>query len=176
LTRVSVIQLARLVGFSTIIATSSLTHEGYLKSLGATHVIDRHLSPDDIAARVKSITSDSIKSVYDTISEADTQKAAWSVLAPGGHLVLTLWSTIQPEAGDTRTFKMVSGNPFPEENYKFSKKWWANLPEWINEGKIKPNRVEVLPGGLDGVVGGLERLKANKVSGVKLVVRPFEGA
>jgi len=170
------IQAAHLAGFSTIITTSSLTHEGYLKSLGATHVVDRHLSPDEVAARVKTITSDPIKIVYDAISEADTQKAAWSLLAPDGHLVLTLPPAIQPEAGDNRTLKPVYGSPYAPPNAEFSKKWWAKLPEWLNEGKIRPNKVDVLPGGLEGAVAGFERMKANKVSGVKLVVRPFEGA
>ncbi|EIW77116.1 GroES-like protein [Coniophora puteana RWD-64-598 SS2] len=171
-----VIQAARLAGFSTIITTSSLTHEGYLKSLGATHVIDRHLSPDQIAARIKATTSDAVKIVYDAISEADTQKTAWAVLAPGGHLVLTLPSTIQPEAGETRTIKQVFGSPYLADNNEVGKKWWAKLPEWLSEGKIKPNKVEVVSGGLGGTAAGLERLKANKVSGVKLIVRPFEGA
>ncbi|EIW77115.1 GroES-like protein [Coniophora puteana RWD-64-598 SS2] len=170
-----VIQFARLAGFSTIITTSSLTHEGYLKSLGATHVIDRHLSPDQIVAHVKAITSNPIKVAYDAISEADTQKTGWALLAPGGHLVLTLPSTIQPEAGDTRTVKQVVGNPYLPDNNEFGKMWWAKLPEWIAEGKIKPNKIEVVPGGLGGTAAGLERLKANKVSGVKLIVRPFEG-
>lgn len=39
---------------------------------------------------------------------------------------------------------------------------------------IQPNEIEVVPGGLAGIVGGLERLKQNKVSGKKLVVRPQE--
>jgi hypothetical protein len=39
---------------------------------------------------------------------------------------------------------------------------------------IKPNPVEVLPGGLAGIEAGLTRMSENKVSGVKLVVRPPE--
>lgn len=35
----------------------------------------------------------------------------------------------------------------------------------------QPNRVEVLPGGLDGVESGIKRLRDNLVSGMKLVVR-----
>lgn len=33
---------------------------------------------------------------------------------------------------------------------------------------------EVIPGGLAGIGAGLERLKNNQVSAVKLVVRPHE--
>ena len=41
---------------------------------------------------------------------------------------------------------------------------------------MQPNEVEVVPGGLAGIVEGLERLKQNKVAGKKLVVRPQETA
>ncbi|HEV7737525.1 MAG TPA: hypothetical protein VGO47_09170, partial [Chlamydiales bacterium] len=37
----SAIQLAKLSGFSPIATTASTHHTDYLKSLGATHVIDR---------------------------------------------------------------------------------------------------------------------------------------
>ena len=37
-----------------------------------------------------------------------------------------------------------------------------------------PNREEVLPRGLNGIVGGLECLKNNQVSGKKLMVRPHD--
>ncbi|KAG6810133.1 hypothetical protein H0H92_013165, partial [Tricholoma furcatifolium] len=46
------------------------------------------------------------------------------------------------------------------------------LHDLLDQGLIKPNRVEVLPGGLDGIEGGLERLEANQVSGIKLVACP----
>ena len=41
---------------------------------------------------------------------------------------------------------------------------------------MQPNEVEVVPGGLAGIVDGLERLKQNKVAGKKLVVHPNETA
>ncbi|KAI0717135.1 hypothetical protein C8Q76DRAFT_795346 [Earliella scabrosa] len=50
----------------------------------------------------------------------------------------------------------------------------AAVPELLESGDLKPNRAEILPGGLNGIVGGLERLKNDQVSGVKLVARPHE--
>lgn len=38
----------------------------------------------------------------------------------------------------------------------------------------QPTRYELLPGGLAGIPGGLERLKNNQVSGNKLVALPFD--
>ena len=39
---------------------------------------------------------------------------------------------------------------------------------------LKPNNVEVLPGGLGGVQAGLDRLEKGDVSISKLVIRPQE--
>lgn len=41
----------------------------------------------------------------------------------------------------------------------------------LEAGVFKPNRVRIVPNGLAGVEGGLEELKANKVSAEKLVYR-----
>lgn len=49
-----------------------------------------------------------------------------------------------------------------------------NLGCWLTISHFQPNRVEVVPGGLNGVVPGLERLRADRVSGGKLVVHPQE--
>ena len=48
------IQFARLSGFSTIIATASPQNTTLLKSLGATHVIDRKLPSEKIIEEVNS--------------------------------------------------------------------------------------------------------------------------
>ncbi len=38
----------------------------------------------------------------------------------------------------------------------------------------QPNRVELLPNGLAGIPAGLKKMERGEVSGVKLVVKPFE--
>ena len=40
----------------------------------------------------------------------------------------------------------------------------------------QPNPVDVIPGGLAGIIPGLERLKVGDVSAKKLVVRPTDTA
>lgn len=78
------IQLAKLSGFTTIAATASLHNAELLKSLGATHVIDRK---SDIAAEAKNTFPSPPRTIFDTIS-GETQEQAWTILAPGGSLVL----------------------------------------------------------------------------------------
>ena len=57
---------------------------------------------------------------------------------------------------------------------ELGKQLFKELEGLVASGDIKPNRVEVLDGGLAGIVGGLERLKKGEVSAAKLVVRPQE--
>lgn len=40
---------------------------------------------------------------------------------------------------------------------------------WIEEGKIKPNKPKVIPGGLDAVAQGFQEYRDGKISGYKLV-------
>ncbi|KAG6901433.1 hypothetical protein C0995_012063 [Termitomyces sp. Mi166 len=84
------IQLAKFSGFSPIIATAAVKHTRHLKSLGATHVLDRTAPLSSLASAVKGITSAPIEIVYDAISSADTQKTGYNILAPNGSMVVVL--------------------------------------------------------------------------------------
>ncbi|KIJ54529.1 hypothetical protein M422DRAFT_240596 [Sphaerobolus stellatus SS14] len=166
------IQSARLSGFSPIITTASLHNADLLKSLGATHVIDRKA---DVAAEVKRILPESPKIIYDAIS-TDTQEVAWKLLAPGGTLLLVLFpnDTLKNSIGtDGKKFFNVYGASHAQR--PFSDGLYEHLHDLIASGKIIPNRVEVLPHGLAGIPTGLKRLEEG-VSGVKLVVKPQETA
>ncbi|KAF7326121.1 GroES-like protein [Mycena kentingensis (nom. inval.)] len=60
---------------------------------------------------------------------------------------------------------------------KFGVIYREKMPKLLEAGVIKPNRVEVLPGGLTGILAGLERwfvTGEGGVSGVKLVGHPQE--
>lgn len=85
---VTAIQIAKLQGFSPIIATSSLKHTDYLKSLGAAHVLDRSLPSETILAELPKLTGGKpISYVYNAIAEEATHHLAYDALAPGGALV-----------------------------------------------------------------------------------------
>ncbi|KAG1814079.1 chaperonin 10-like protein [Suillus variegatus] len=167
-----VIQLARLSGFSPIITTASPAHEVYLKSLGATHVLNRHLPADVVKAAINGFTKEPIKYVYDAISLPETQQIGWSILDAKGCLVLTLPPVVQEDAGKERKAIRTFGSPHVTENKELCKGSWAILSQWLEAGTIKPLRYEVLPDGLEGIIGGLEQMKAAKVSGKKLVAHP----
>ncbi|EJD07075.1 GroES-like protein [Fomitiporia mediterranea MF3/22] len=170
-----VIQLARLSGFSPIITTASLHNADHLKSIGATHIIDRKA---DVPAKAKEILSSTpIELIYDAVSEEDTQNQAWDLLSPGGTLVIILTSKVDKgKYKDKTLIDTVFGNVHAPAARQLGISLYSKLIRLLEDGTIKPNRVEVLPNGLAGIVDGLEQMKANKVSGKKLIARPLETA
>ncbi|KAH9936503.1 GroES-like protein [Fomitopsis serialis] len=168
------IQLARLSGFGPIIPTASLKNSEWLQKLGATHVLDRNLAADALIAEVKKITTEPIKVIYDAAGSPDTQNAAYDILAPGGTLALGVQLAIKPEklSADKKAFQ-VFGDFNTPANRQLGIDLFSQLTEWLKDGEIKPNPVEVLPHGLHGVADGLQKLRQG-VSNVKLVARPQE--
>ncbi|GJE88568.1 zinc-binding alcohol dehydrogenase family protein [Phanerochaete sordida] len=169
------IELAKMSGFSHIIATASLHNEAYLKSLGATHVLDRKLAASAIADAVKAVTDTPVTVAYDAVSDPALQNAMYDLLAPGGCLLRVGPSMIDPaklEKGDKYVAHVFADVQLPAQ-IEVGRSLYAKLPEMLAAGDIKPTKLEVLPDGLAGVPAGLDRLKAG-VSAVKFVVRPQE--
>ncbi|PAV16319.1 GroES-like protein [Pyrrhoderma noxium] len=163
----SVIQFAKLSGFSPIIVTASLHNTDLLKSLGATHVVDRSVS--DVPAEIRKALGGSTTSlIFDTISLEETQTQAWSLLAHSGTLIITLQPQVDDTAeGETRNLVHVFGSVHTPESRPLGEDLYSNLTSLLENGSIKTNLVEVLPNGLSGIPDGLERLKQNKVSGLE---------
>ncbi|KAI9573297.1 chaperonin 10-like protein [Boletus coccyginus] len=145
------IQFAKFSGFSPIITTASPRNTDLLKSLGATHVIDRHTPSSSFASEIASITTKPIPLAFDTVE-----------------------SSIKETPGSTKKVVRPHGNVQIPANRAIGHALAQNLPALLEAGDIVPNQVEVVPGGLNGIVPGLERLRNNLVSGKKLAVRPGE--
>ena len=141
------IQLARLQGFSPIIATSSLKHTDWLKSLGATHVIDRSLSPTDILAELPKLTGGKpIVYAFDTVAGPETQHMTYDALAPGGSMVLTLPATghilaekEKRDAGSKKVARPYASLQMPG-NVKLGVELYARLTEWLEKGLLVVRR------------------------------------
>ncbi|TFY66360.1 hypothetical protein EVG20_g4720 [Dentipellis fragilis] len=171
------LQLAKLSGFNPIITTASKANEEYCKQAGATHVIDYHVTPySALPAAVTEITPKPIRFVYDAISLEESQKASWEILSSGGTVTVTLYPKIgkEGEAVEGKRVAYVHANVNEEFNHNIGNALYANLTKWLEEGVIRPNKIEVVEGGLGGVSSHLERLKKGQVSGLKLVVHPQE--
>ncbi|KAG2157905.1 chaperonin 10-like protein [Suillus bovinus] len=168
------IQLASLSGFYPIITTASPRNEELVRDYGATHFLDRNLSGKQLLAAIRKVTDGPIKVVYDVISLPETQSVAWDLLANNGTLVLTQSASVKEDEGKGRKVIVTFGNPHNPQNEQLCCNSWARVEKWLSEGTIQPNKYEVLPNGLEGIVGGLERIKSGEVSGTKLVAHPQE--
>ncbi|KIJ25157.1 hypothetical protein M422DRAFT_140198, partial [Sphaerobolus stellatus SS14] len=164
------IQLAKLSGFSTIIATCSDRNAELVKSRGATHAIDRNA---DVVAEVKKILSEPFNLVWDTVAAEDTQHQAIKILASDGTLLLVgpPEESVKAVQGDRKLYR-VFGSPYVHRELATS--IYTKLTDYFESGKLKTTAVEVLPNGLAGIPAGLQRMRENKVSAVKLIVRPQE--
>ncbi|VDB95730.1 unnamed protein product [Peniophora sp. CBMAI 1063] len=176
------LQVLKLSGFSPIITTASARNEEYCKSAGATHFVDYNAVPySELASKVAELLGGAPLAVaYDAISIPESQKASWAALGSGGTLVVVLESAIDSPLGETtedgKKVVHAYGASNGEENLEFGARMYGKIAGLLESGDIKPNKVEVIPGGLAGIPAGLERLEAKKVSGSKLVARIADGA
>ncbi|KAG1844071.1 chaperonin 10-like protein [Suillus subalutaceus] len=168
------IQLARLSGFYPVITTASPSNEDLVRDYGASHFFDRNLSGKQLQAAINKITDSPIRIVYDAISLPETQPVGWELLANNGTLVLTLPALVKEDEGKGRKVIEAFGNPHAPKNEELCSSSWAVVEKWLSEGTIRPNKYQVLPNGLEGIIGGLERMRLGQVSGTKLVAHPQE--
>src|SRR5437667_549061 len=91
------VQLASHAG-ATVIATASGDDEAYVKSIGASRVIDYR------EAQFEKVLREKVDVVFDLVG-GDTQKRSFLVLKEGGHLV----SAVQPVSQEEAATRHVSG-------------------------------------------------------------------
>ncbi|KAF6755399.1 hypothetical protein DFP72DRAFT_1121994 [Ephemerocybe angulata] len=174
------IQFAKLSGFSYILTTASLgKHTEHLKSLGATHVIDRNLPLEAFRAELAKIEGlPKIEYAFDSIGDAVASFAyALEALAPNGKV-----ASVNPrfpfESADNngKQLARISAVKTLPTNVDSIRALWGDLTKFLESGALKGSRFEVLPGGLAAVADGVKRFGQNQVSGVKLLVHPDETA
>ena len=80
------IQIAKHYGFAPIMTTASPKHADYLKSLGATHVLDRRTPEESLVSEIQGLTSKPIQIAYDAVGAIS--QAYIDLLGPGGDFIL----------------------------------------------------------------------------------------
>lgn len=130
------IQFARLSGFSPIITTASLSNSDLVKSLGATHVIDRNTPASAFASQIASITTKPIVLVYDAVSAPETQQLGYDVLTEGGHIILVLPPSINEIPRSTKKVLGAFGSMYQPTNRAFGRALAQNLPALLEAGDI----------------------------------------
>lgn len=100
--------------------------------------MDRRLSPSEIVAEVKKITSEPVKLIYDAISLGPTQEAAIEILAPNGFLLLVLPSQVPQEkiTGDTKVLSTF-GSVHAPDNTVIGIDLYNHITELFASGELK---------------------------------------
>ncbi|KAJ6493212.1 chaperonin 10-like protein [Mycena sanguinolenta] len=172
------LQLARLSGFSPIITTASLKHESFLKSLGATHVINRSLSDIEIVKAVAALAP-TLSVVFDTISTDETARLGFEILkdskrySKGNKTLLQIIpvSIAEAESEGINVYMGWATSVWPQYN-ALSRELYPQLEGLLADGTIKPMKVEIVHGGFNALEEAFKTF--DKVSGVKRVVLPQE--
>ncbi|KAK7733105.1 hypothetical protein SLS53_008293 [Cytospora paraplurivora] len=179
------IQLAKISGFERIVTNSSAKHVDYLKSLGADVVLDRstHNSPEDFKDAVGGLP---LSFVFDTISEKSTQILGVKILGAtkteNSHVVILLnTDSDAAELGQSQETKVavkqvlgLGSSPALRYLSEPLVKHLGGEDGYIARGRFVPNRPLVIEGGLKNIEEAFAKNK-NGVSGVKVVIRPFDG-
>ena len=118
------VQLASHAG-AIVIATASGGDEAYLKSIGASQVIDYR------EAQFEKVLREKVDVVFDLIG-GDTQKRSFPVLKEGGHLV----SAVQPVSQEEAATHRVSGAMMRLEP---SADVLGRIARLLEEGTIRPD-------------------------------------
>lgn len=169
------IQLAKLAGYH-VVAVSGSSQDVALK-YGADENLDyRNKSNEDLAAEIrKSNGGKGVKYVFDAVSENETHAVAARALdgvegAVYGHVLPLSDEELKVFSDNIRVVRIMCRAAYVEEA-KEGEKWFDWLGPALEKGEIKPQRVTIVPGGLEGVSEGLRRLEQHEVRGEKLVYR-----
>ncbi|KAL3423716.1 TOXD protein [Phlyctema vagabunda] len=179
------IQFAKLSGLQ-VITTCSPHNFDYVKSLGADKVFDYN-SPT-CSEDIKQFTNNSLAHAFDCVSEGDSTKITVSALSDNGGAYSALLpvsaeavAEINPKVqkkmtlgytvvGESFTFGDSEWKARPED-FEFGKKFWAVARDLLATGAVKVHKISLNKYGesFDGILKGMEAMKAGKVSGEKLV-------
>lgn len=182
-TGTAAIQLLNLSGLDPIVTCSPRSFD-LVRSYGAVEAFD-YRSPD-CAARIRAHTKNCLRYALDCITNLDSTKTCYGALGRAGGKYTALDPF--PEA-IAQTRKVVKADwvmgpvmigkdirwPPPhrfegsKELRDFGEEWFRVLQGLLDEGRIRSHPLNVCGGGLEGVLGGLERVRAGKVTGEKLV-------
>jgi NADPH:quinone reductase-like Zn-dependent oxidoreductase len=124
------VQLASHAG-ATVIATARRDDEAYLKSLGASRVIDYR------EAQFEKVLQEKVDVVFNLI-RGDIQQRSFLVLKEGGHLV----EATQPVSQEETAMHGVSGTMM---RLAPSGEVLGRIPRLLEEGTLRPDVASVYP-------------------------------
>lgn len=150
------VQLAGLAGIGKIIVVGG--NEYQLRSFGATHVIDRHGSHDEILAKIREVAGDDLLYAYDTVNPPAGQVLAVHVLSNTrkGKLARLMRRPpldLEKQLAGTKKAGFEVKNILGSSQFRpdVATPCWKRLPDYLLEGKIVPLDFDVVEDGLNNV-------------------------
>lgn len=178
------IQFAKLSGLK-VITTSSPHNFGYLTALGAEKVFD--YKDPSTGSDIRAYTNNGLKLAWDCVGTGETLVASALSSEGGKYAAITPIDnekvreanpkvdephrTLAYEIFGERFHRGPTETPPKPEEFEFAKKVFSVAQGLLADGKLKAPRIDVNRGGsgLEGVLKGLDELRAGNVSGQKLV-------
>ncbi|KAJ5628750.1 hypothetical protein N7490_010978 [Penicillium lividum] len=175
------IQFAKLSGL-TVLTTCSPHNFDLVRRLGADYVFD-YKSPT-VGADICAAADGRLAHVFDCISNECSQAiSAEAIGSAGGKYssltgiqkfprddVVSLATLAYTGLGET-FHKGAKEFPAEQTHLQFQAKFWKLAGELLARGMIKTHPLELRAGGLEAILDGVDDLRQDKVSGVKLVYR-----
>lgn len=135
-------QLAKLVGFGTIVVVGGKTKE--LEEFGATHVVDRHGEHESMLQRIRNIVGDDLLYAFDAANGPNDQHLAINALSNSKQGTL---SRLQWSRGTVDTSKIYPKNAghvlkdvlgFSHSHQDISIPFWRHIATLLVAGKVRP--------------------------------------
>ncbi|KAJ3055626.1 hypothetical protein HK097_009953 [Rhizophlyctis rosea] len=160
------IQLAAKSGYK-VITTASKKNEEYVKSLGASAVVDYTLPIPTQLSTIQSTTSNSLRYAIDLVDGVETSDLAAAALNPSLNPTLINLSYFGPqEVPEGVTARPMASLMISSGVQEIIVKEVVPL---LEKGALQLNRVHHLDGGFEGLKEGLRISSEGKVGGAKLV-------
>ena len=177
------IQLAKLSGYKVLTTCSPHNFE-LVRRLGADAVFD-YKDPES-ATEIRKYTNNNLRLALDFISDDSSVRFCDCALSTEGG-EYSSWPAVKIERANINNTQTVvytalgeafdlgpMSFPVKPEDKAFAEQFLAVVEPLLAQGKIKVHPPKVGPGGFQGVIDGLKLLKANKISGEKLVYNVAE--
>ena len=176
-----VTQLAKISGFHTVAVAGAARDAVVALGIPANKIVDYRAERAEVIENINKAAGGSpFTHVYDCITSQETVDTVVELLstAPNqGGKVTTVLNSVYDDADANAKLSKEKGISFDrtmcgsvhDDKKEFGARWFKQVTDLAVEGKLQPNKVQLLDGGLDGVPAGLKLLEENKVSNRKLV-------
>lgn len=144
------IEFAALVGIGRIIAVAGINNDAKLRSIGATHVIDRQAH--NVLEQIRAITGDELIYAVDTVNVGSGQELGVAALSNSNKGTLITLRRPDGELDAARIGRKSAGyerrlvfgvSPIhPEVTMGF----WEHIPRWLKQQKVSTIPFKVIEG------------------------------